>query len=403
VKDLELEDEPQGPDWEKLREGLRARLEQALDDVVRWEWQPFGVWLESAEPFAAERHGDSPTERRRPGWEPQNPETAVHYGWDRNDRLRIARRYTTYWGGVVPHEDDVFVGEHQGEADLVSIEHQRDRSEAHRLALRSIERRYRRDGRLRSVVRWLDDPIRRPLWVRETYEYDDTGYVAAAVLERHLDSRNQEVESGSPSVQVARLEAERDAAGYLICLHRREVVPPGERQLLWRRTDAEERRAGEQFLREQTAQAIAEWAGRLAPSEPAYCLAVAYDRAWPPALGIGTGEELRRWGPPDSDDRSKMMWNPAEFTCFDAEPAELATTAFVEAYRAASQGWGSQTADKLRRLCLDAAADLAVAASAQLSKTEPFVAYATDLELIDLDNNFRTLRLARQRRAIEAL
>ncbi|WP_272476774.1 hypothetical protein [Baekduia alba] len=396
---------PPAPDWDQIHAGLKDAIGEAFEAVVEWEWQPVDVSLDEPHPFASERLGRSPAPVRQ-GWKPRNQTSAVRCGWDEAGRLRVARRFVDGKRDVVPSDDKILTFHFCEAGDHLDVYRMPRPDGTVPEELRTLVRRSVDGGRLCGLTTWWPERFSsQPLWVRECYEYNPDGSVDTVVAQRDLGGDHLGVvRHGEPQRRVIRMEGVRDATGGLISLHRQEFSESGEpstgRELLWQRTDADELRAAEQVIVEQLPEAIRAWVERSAPDEPAYCLCVLYGSTWGPSLGIGTTAELQGWGEASASDRMDRMWNPAEFRCFDPEPMELNTGALADAYRVTARSWGSRTPEKIRAACLSVARYLREL-TLPLSSAKSFVVYATDLELVDLDANFRKLGATGVRRVIE--
>lgn len=360
---------------------------------------------EDPRPFSAEGLGKSPPKARR-GWTPRNQTNGVRYGWDDEDRLRVAQRFSEWGDEFILQSQDVLTFSFSASGDHLYIYCDRRPDGTAPAELRTITRRVTdEEGRLTGVVTWpeIDDP-QSSMWVREQFDFDEHGRVCGITVHRDWGQDHARVRHGAPQRQIVRFEAVRDDRGALVRLEHQEFSEAGEaeseRMLLWQRTSADELRAAEETIDTQLPQAVADWVARVRPGAAAYCVAILYGDTWSPSLGIGTVDGLEAWGPPGSADRVDRMWNPAEFACFDPLPPELNTPDLAESYRVTAQQWASATPDKIRAKCLALAAELK-SRQLDLLPADQCVVYATDLELMDLEANFRKLGLTRVRRAIE--
>lgn len=398
-------DEPPVPAWEEIHDQIESAVAEAITEVVRWEWQPVDMLWENPRPLAAERVGRSPGRARR-NWTPRDQSKGVRYGWDAHDRLRVAQRFTAWRDTVALHSQDILTFAFSMSGDHLTLYYFGASQVGGNppAELRRLTRRIVADGRLTGLVTWGVNDRRGPLWVRERFGFDQDGNVIGITVERDLGADHTEVSHGTPQRSVVRIDVMRDKGGSPTRLERRELSEAGEAvadpEVLWERTSADELRAAEETIDRLLPAAVKEWVFRVQPDAPAYCVAILYGDTWSPSLGIGTVDDLEAWGPPGSIDRADRMWNPAEFGCFDAEPAELDTPGLAEACRVTAQHWGSATPDKIRAKCLAVAAELQNAQLA-LTEAEKCVVYATDVELVDLEANFRKLGQTRMRKAIE--
>jgi hypothetical protein len=331
----------------------------------------------------------------------------VRYGWDGQDRLRVAERFTTWnHGEVILGTQEILTFAFSAGGDHLSINRDRRPDGRPQTKLRSITRRIVEDGRLTGLVTTSspDSFQAPPLWVREAFEFDERGLICGMTTYRDRGEDHFDVLCGEPQRSIIRWEAVHDEFGALVRLYRHEFDDTGEavtdRRVTWQRTSADELRAAEEAIERLLPEAVKDWVARCAPAGPAYCLGILYGDTWSPSLGIGTLDDLEAWGPPGSAGRADRLWNPAEFPCFDPEPAELNTPELAEAYRVTAQQWGSATPDKIRAKCLAAASELEID-QLSLSRADHCLIYAIDLELVDLEANLRKLGQTRTRRAIE--
>jgi hypothetical protein len=378
-----------GPDWARIPEELDEAIAEAHAAVVRWEYQHVDALLESPRPFASEQSGRSPVAPRPPGWKPRDLSNAVRYGWDVQDRLRVAQRFTTFADEVQPASEDILTFRFSEAGDHLDIFRMPYPDGSERLELRTVTRRRVDDrGRLCGLLTWFPEASQGLRWVRTRFEWDEQDRVVALAMERD-----------APSRPGARWEADLDADGQLIALSHRVLDADGttvEQVLAWQRTEKDELRIAEQLLADELPKAIAAWFARVRPGDPIYCLAIVYGDTWGPSLGVGTVSERESWGPSGSPERKDMMWNPAEFACFDPEPDELNTEELTAAYRTTAQLWGFKSPERIRKTCLTATEAVSLDTSGQA-----VVVYCTDTELTDLDRNARKLRITPAMRAME--
>lgn len=398
-------EEPVAPAWCDIYERLDAAIDEAVKSVVRWEWQPVDLLWENPRPVAAERVGRSPARARR-NWTPRDQSKGVRYGWDDDGRLRVAQRFTTWRDKVALESQDILSFAFDSSGDHLTLYHfGAPRADGDPPAeLRTLTRRIVDDGRLTGLVTWNRGGRRGPLWVRERFSFDQDGNVVGITAERDLGADHADVSRGAAQRSVVRTEVTRDGGGWPIRVERREYTedgePASETEVLWQRTSADELLAAEETIDRLLAKGVEDWAARVRPGGSVYCLAILYGETWGPSLGIGTVSEMEAWGPPGSADRVNRMWNPAEFSSFDPEPAELNTPALAEAYRVTVQQWGSAAPEKIRAKCLAVVGKLKNR-HFDFTQADRFVLYATDPELEDLETNFRKLGQTRARKAIE--
>lgn len=393
---------PPAPPLAQIQAEIGTVLAAAEAAVVRWEWQPLASSLESPEPFGRRQIGGDPPKRRPPSWVPRDPTNAVRYGWDAEGRIVLARQYTSYAREVVPERDQILTFAYNAHGDHLTVRHWRWAGAADvRLEVQTVQRRRVEGDRLVELVVWPADGLSEYAWVRKEYTYDVSGRVVESGFQREPrpdDDDNQRA--------AGRFTAEYDDLGDMTVLRRQELDEHGEPTspvtLVWERTDAAAVVDAERRIAATLPDAIRAWVARQRPASPAYCLAIVYGDTGPPAPAIGTVGELAEWGPPASEARLDMMWNPAEFALFGTDVEELETPELIEACRIVQQAWGIGSEGRWRAVAVAAAAAIEDD-HLSLPRAPAFVTYATDVELADLDANLRKLKRGRARRAAERL
>ncbi len=146
-----------------------------------------------------------------------------------------------------------------------------------------------------------------------------------------------------------------------------------------------------QPLRVALVREVFEGVRRIGVAEPAYCLALAWSpgqvQSLPPGVAIGLTSHRSRWLAGNETPPREMLWNPAEFgTWVHLDSAALAALVQpVNQYCCARSNWS-----KVGTMLNGVAQSLSLLDwSAALPTTKDFFAYATDLNLVDLDRNIK--------------
>jgi hypothetical protein len=392
-------------DWDDLSARAGEIIAETERSVRRWVWAKDTARWERPEPFFSQRFGNDPVVRPARGT--PDPTRSVRYGYLEDDAPPvIATRYTTYGREVVPDGRIVRLGDARAEL-IADFESFRQPAGSLLVVPDSVLELHRSGGRLEALTKHLHPRRVVTGWDRETYDYDDSGRVAAVRFESWSPEEDWEGRQHRGAV----LDAEYDEAGELVLLTRceldRDGEPTGEPAIAWRRIDRQAVRKAQEFLERELPAATLAWVQRQALVEPVYGLGILFDpdgSNWAPSLGLGTVAELHAWGGQGSEDRLTRMWNPAEFACFDAAPAEIDTPAFQEAFRTTSQAWRDKGTAKIRRICRDLAASLVDPARDALADAgDPFVAFAAEIDSDESDPSVRKTVPKPVRAALERL
>ena len=108
---------PAPPDWEDLDLRAETLVAEAEQTAVRWEWarsaadweMPFELW--------EQRFGRNPVTTASKG--NPDPSLSVHYGYDEDDEIILARRFT----GDMPDTERVWKSMSDGAPALFEIGH----------------------------------------------------------------------------------------------------------------------------------------------------------------------------------------------------------------------------------------------------------------------------------------
>jgi hypothetical protein len=192
-----------------------------------------------------------------------------------------------------------------------------------------------------------------------------------SVVARATDEQVEEArQAGELLRRVADGRVDLDAAGELTRIEHANTDatwdPLEPWQVAYRRAGSGEVERARRLVRKEFAARIAARVAANAPEERVYYLAILYSESDPgfvPSLGIGTERERVRWiAEHDRRARRELLWNPAEFECFDPEPKELTgDTDFASACQVLAQEWKATRVDaEPRKLLTRVAKELSV-------------------------------------------
>jgi hypothetical protein len=127
-----------------------------------------------------------------------------------------------------------------------------------------------------------------------------------------------------------------------------------------------------------------------------------YNRPLPPALGLGTVAELRRWHQADPRNLELQAFNPVEFACHEVGAPELVSSELSDAYQALNQDWLSGNGDTASRRLFNAVDKHLAARDWSHLPTHPagFAVVAVDIELGDYERDIKATVPAALRRAL---
>jgi hypothetical protein len=345
--------------------------------VVRWESEPRGTGRERPEVYWTERDGGA------------GGSAPSEYGLDADGRILARERLEPH----VPARQravggtSIWVNANSERRALLVF----DGGLPGRLNLISLTRPVYEGERLVGVDSWFSARHGSGGWARETYKYDDHGRVA----------RVDAVRDFGGSERRTRLSAEFADDGELLTLSYVALdehgSPTDEPGIAFRRSTPKAVMAAVKLVASEMPARVLEWASRVAPSAPIYSLGIVYgtdSSGFVPGLGLGTDDERRAWiASVPKPDRAELLWNPAEYRCFDPAPKELTgDSSFAEACQLLAQEWRAtlETAEPRRflvRIAKQLRRDLP---RAGLDLTAPFAVVVVDDELEDLDRNLRT-------------
>lgn len=380
------------PDWDRIERSAREWSAEARARVASWFWALAEADLGAPYELRPERFGRSVS--RSPARR-ANPHTMLQYGATSSGDLMVACRFGGRDADVL-QEERFWCQTPEGLEAWLTLQPERFGAVPIHMAI-ALPRRSRPD----AVVTWHNPRLGASVvWNQERYERDDVGNVVTAETATLRGERHPEVQAGSERVVTNTLHAQWDELGLLAIVR---TDSAGETRRAWRRPDRDADRRAEALVQQELPEAIRAWARRNDPGTAAYCVVIAYDdesgAVSLPSLGLGTVDDLHRWGPPGSQDRRDRMWNPAEFAIFDPEPDELVAGALGGALAVLEQE--GRDATRLFR---------AVARSLRDEKTdlvrtpvEGFTVLAVDLELSRIDAALREAVPAAARRRIEVL
>lgn len=393
------------PDWDDLDRRAEALIAAAQDAVVRWEWarssadweMPFELW--------EQRFGRNPVTKAAAG--SSDPALSVQYGYDRDDQIVLARRFTDTGRKVVPDSERVWTDAIGGAPILVEIKHRRRPDGWHAAVVRCVivpEPQER--GRAPKAVTTFWRPGSGVVWQRERYDRGEGGRVERIV---YTGSYDEDHVSGAHK-RTLEYVATYDDLGGLESVSSRLVSDtsgekaPTDASVQWVRSTAAAVRDAEAFLARELPARIVEWVRRSDPKQPVYALALLYDAddgaGWMPSLALATVQHVQHLREQSGGEDVEEAWNPATFPVFDAEPQELTSPDMLAAFRVTGQAWGERFPRKVGSLLKKVAKDVGHPARAALA--EPigeFAAYAAELE-DDFATVARTAFGAKAQRAI---
>jgi hypothetical protein len=374
-----------------MRDDYSRLKENAERQVQSWRWATSGMF--AVEPLIFERH-----ERRRGRWlkqAPANQDGAYEYGFDTLGRVRLERQHVRFDG--YPERRwfyESFFFYDVSKIDRFLYSYNTDK-EAIAFARASVV-----DQRVSMVesraVRGVS---------RERYVWDGPHVVAV-----HVEHATVE-----PSGEYLGLKphgsywAEYDAKGLLDTLTAGSSSQPssgGKQRLIYKRPQPGVTLASlVSGVQPTLASAVVDAIRNAAVSEPAYCIALAWDpgqtSSLPPSLGVGLESYRSRLCNAGLQQQDELIWNPAEFDTWIELPRESLTQHCQQLNQYCSQrdNWSGAA-----RMLNDISQTLSLRDwSPDLPITSDFFVYAIDLELVDLYRNVEkacppnTLRSLRSR------
>lgn len=374
------------PDWEDLNRRVDAIVAATEATVVRHEWARWAADWETPFELWEQRFGRNPIRTAIKG--SPDPSMAVRYGYDKDDRIVLARRFTKAGGKAVPDSEMVWTTGADGAPVLLRVERRWTRGAAGSASVRSVIVPDPPDREAPpEVVTTFWRPGRGVVWQQERYDRGVGGRV-----ERITDT-NRYDESHSDGAHERQFEyvVTYDDLGAMERMTSRLLVDtsndrgPGEVVVTWVRSDTAAVRDAEAFLARELPGRIVEWVRKNDPKVPVYALGVLYDADdganWTPSLALATVQHLQQVGTPDSAERAERAWNPAGFPVFEAEAAELSSPEMIAAFRITGQEWGDRSAKKVAALLKKVAKEVGGPARDALAEpVEGFGVYAAELE-----------------------
>jgi hypothetical protein len=403
-----------GRSWTEVADAYAGYRDEAEAAVHEWAWGPWDAGWERLEPFWNEQWGERPKTRRL-SREPESRSSARWYGFDVAHQVVVSREFGDGFGNDdVVRRETLRVNTPDGAVVLVYATDGARGVYRHRLGELHVPRRDA-DGRLVRLDIWFQIPDAAGFgWWGTAYEYE-TGRVATV----RSSSRKTPFtgwEHKRTGEQLAELRVTHRTPLHLRYSENGQLltIATGDGgdadSVVYRRAAAGATARAARLVRGELPERIAAWVDRVAPADEVYCLGISYPEAaarpLPPSLGLGTMPELRRWKEDRSADPLKLTaFNPAEFACFDPEPAELMdAAALLDAYQLLNQHWASVNDDRQPRQLLVAVAKLLAERDWSRLSIGPhgFAVYAVDLELADLERNLKRSVPGAVRRALIA-
>lgn len=395
-----------GRTWGELERAVdeyRAAADERVQEWVwcgpdphRWEFREAALGNESPLRVVPEDPG---VERRA---------RFARFGYDAEGQIVFAQRFTDHPGGRtmaplrgVVRQETFWCGR-----DAVHVHHAHGGGVPARVVLSSFSRQIvGATGQTMAIESFGPESSSRTRWSWRG------GQVAESCTESFAGSLDD------PSALTERLRetCDRDEAGLVRVRWRLEYwrwssEREGDAGVAWVRRSPKALRMARGLVDAELPERIRAWAARVAPPEPVYALGMVWSidaPTLPPALGLGTVRELRAWRErhrPGFELRS-MVWNPAEWTCFDPAPQELAgSEALEDAFALLNRDWElSETtrepAVTLRRAAAGLSPDTLMV---RTDTATPFVVFVMADELDDsLSRRLRKTISAATQRTIE--
>jgi hypothetical protein len=346
-------------------------------------------------PYYAERNETSVVRLRRR--RPDDVDGWVEYGFDGLGRGVLVREYV--YGRA--YEEQVLVyGDGTDEVlDFQWVPEWMREPGGEEFKLVAVEE-HRRDGTGR-LARWacivrgdrFQDAPARLSW--EDYEYRADGALSQVV--KHQPIYDQELAVGGLAVgdiAVSRDEFTYDDAGDLVSIRGVPAFANQHPRIVWRRRPASLRpalRKVENVLVEYTVG----WAREHWPDEPVYCLGLVY---YGPKLTLDAAFGTQSFMQGQLDDPGECglafeLWNPGEFGFEHAFDPGRDDPEFAEAAAALEQEWRlTADHDACFKLLARAAKRLNADERLNLPRTDSFVVFAIDPEIVDQAHVERHLR-----------
>ena len=369
--------------WRAGGDGHRRAVERAEASVVRTVLASSEADWELLRPLVIARDGRSVTARVLKG-PPRRWSGAVEYGYDKRDRIVLARRFRDLHDGGRAVSDERVLTELDGTTfQLLYF------SSGGELELAAVVEAEYHDERLTRTTTYRDPQRDEPDSV-ETYDYDDQGRLVGI----HTQFSHFVI------------EPDDDGAPLTIRTHL-QGTPPDQAWVVYRRAIKGEAVAARKLVERRLPQLILAWAAGRHVEDDIYGLGISYELealAGGPNLGLGSFRELDAWraaGAPLAD----TIWNPAEFGLIDTSPQEIAADPeTMGALQTLAQAWGStDDREALRKMMVKVAKSIAAAGvDVPSGPLEHPVVWATDYEQEDLERNLKASVPKATRRMLES-
>jgi hypothetical protein len=365
-------------------------------DPHRWEFREAVVGNE--EPLRVVEGDPGPERRSR----------FARFGYDADGLIVVAQRFTDHSGGrsMAPLRG-VLLRETLwcGDAAL-HLQHEHGSGGLHRVVLSTLSRQSTdATGQTIALEGFGRESSSRTRWLRRDGQ----------VVESYSESFAGVLDDPEALTQRRREVYERDDAGLMrvrweLEFSRWSPEAQGDGGVAWLRRSPKALRAARKLVDAELPERIRAWVARVAPAEPVYALGLLWSidaPTLPPALGLGTVRELRAWRQryqPGFELRS-MVWNPAEWECFDSAPVEFAgDEALEDAFALLNQDWERSMTDREPAMTLRRSVSALSAGTLGLSVDAaiPFAVFVIADELDDsLPRQLRKTLPAATERAIE--
>jgi hypothetical protein len=390
-------------DVERAADEYRAAAAERVRDWVwggpdphRWELREAVVGNEA--PLRVVEGDPGPERRSR----------FARFGYDADGLIVVAERYTDPLGGrsMAPLQG-VLARETLCCGDVaLHLQHEHGGGGSHRVVLSTFSRQITDSiGQAIALESFGRESSSRTRWVLRDGQ----------VAESYRESFAGVLDDPEALTERRREVYERDDAGLMRVRWELEFSrwfpeAQGDGGVAWLRRSPKALRAARKLVDAELPERIRAWVTRVAPAEPVYALGLLWSidaPRLPPALGLGTVRELRAWRRryrPGFELRS-MLWNPAEWECFDPAPVEFAgDEALQDAFALLNQDWEGSMTDREPAMTLRRSVSTLSAATLGVSVNTaiPFAVFVIADELDDsLPRQLRKTVPAATVRAIE--
>jgi len=359
------------PLLDKLPTPYEPLKKQAESRVTCWEWATGE--LRSLRPWHQEIHGLG---RGKPlAKPPRKQDGCVEFGFDAEGGLAVIRRYCEFKGR---YAESFFVG-HGDEI----IEYAFAQSPNMKSKPQSVRRYCFEGGRLVAFAGLSEHGAE-----GATYDHDEQGRLVTIRSMSRPPVRKSSYHLRYSSGSLVAIEDDAHRVAY-------KRSPPKLADLL-------------KGMRQALVRDIPAVVRRFELSEPAFCLALAYDGEscegmLPPTIVLGLESERQAWEEAKHKKSLCSRWDPQEFGTFDGDRLDLGDDHLLEiAGDIAHHLTAQDSTEPARKLLIDVCRELNKQPWSKLTKvTKDFVVYPIDLEGAHLKANMKAVLPATQLKALQ--